>query len=165
MLEALAGGGHYRMNVDDGGESKTVNLTFIQNTGDAGTVSIEVQKEGYHLQADLNMTVMEQSYGAAQVTGGNTYAGYQVSRGNIYFAGSVPSDASGKAEQFKAALKEAGISADNINISAGARTEEGYIAHLANQKAQAEERREKSEEKNGKIDALYMAAKSFLSFF
>ena len=33
------------------------------------------------------------------------------------------------------------------------------------QKAQAEERREKSEEKNGKIDALYMAAKSFLSFF
>ena len=165
MLEALAGGGHYRMNVDDGGESKTVNLTFIQNTGDAGTVSIEVKKEGYHLQADLNMTVMEQSYGAAQVTGGNTYAGYQVSRGNIYFAGSVPSDASGKAEQFKAALKEAGISADNINISAGARTEEGYIAHLANQKAQAEERREKSEEKNGKIDALYMAAKSFLSFF
>ena len=165
MLEALAGGGHYRMNVDDGGESKTVNLTFIQNTGDAGTVSIEVKKEGYHLQADLNMTVMEQSYGAAQVTGGNTYAGYQVSRGNIYFAGSVPSDASGKAEQFKAALKEAGISADNINISAGARTEEGYIAHLANQKAQAEERREKSEEKNGKIDALYMAARSFLSFF
>lgn len=162
MLEALAGGGHYRMNVDDGDESKTVNLTFIQNTGDAGTVSIEVSKEGYSLQADLNMTVMEQSYGGA---GGNTYAGYQVTRGNIYFAGSVPSDASGKAEQFKAALKEAGVLADNINISAGARTEEGYIAHLANQKAQAEERREKSEEKNGKIDALYMAAKSFLSFF
>ena len=179
MLEALAGGGHYRMNVDDGDESKTVNLTFIQNTGDAGTVSIEVQKEGYHLQADLNMTVMEQSYGAAgeaqaaYSTGdstqgmiqGSSYRGYRVSRANIYFDGSVPSDAADKTAQFKAALKEAGISADNINISAGARTEEGYIAHLANQKVQAEERREKSEEKNGKIDALYMAAKSFLSFF
>lgn len=173
MLEALAGGGHYRMNVDAGDESKTVNLTFIQNTGDAGTVSIEVSKEGYHLQADLNMTVMEQSYGAAQVTGGsnsgevsgNAFAGYQISRGNICFKDTIPSDASGKVEHFRAALKEAGISADNINISVGARTEEGYIAHLANQKAQAEERREKSEEKNGKIDALYMAAKSFLSFF
>ena len=179
MLEALAGGGHYRMNVEDGDESKQVNLTFIRNAGDAGTVSIEVQKEGYHLQADLNMTVMEQSYGAAgeaqaaYVTGdstqgmiqGSSYSGYRVSRANIYFDGSVPSDAADKTDQFKAALKEAGISADNINISAGARTEEGYIAHLANQKVQAEERREKSEEKSGKIDALYMAAKSFLSFF
>ncbi|MBP5178854.1 MAG: hypothetical protein J6066_04715 [Lachnospiraceae bacterium] len=158
MLKALAGGGHYRMNVDDGDESKEVNLTFIRNTGDAGTVSIEVQKEGYHLQADLNMVVMEQTYGTQ-----STQA--SVTRGNIYFEGNVPEEASEKADSFKAALKEAGINADNINISAGARSDVSYISYLANQKAQAEERREKTEDKTGKIDALYMAAKSFLSFF
>lgn len=158
MLKALAGGGHYRMNVDDGDESKEVNLTFIRNTGDAGTVSIEVQKEGYHLQADLNMVVMEQTYGTQ-----STQA--SVTRGNIYFEGNVPEEASEKADSFKAALKEAGINADNINISAGARSDVSYISYLANQKAQAEERRDKTEEKTGKIDALYMAAKSFLSFF
>ena len=158
MLKALAGGGHYRMNVDDGDESKEVNLTFIRNTGDAGTVSIEVQKEGYHLQADLNMVVMEQTYGTQ-----STQA--SVTRGNIYFEGNVPEEASEKADSFKAALKEVGINADNINISAGARSDVSYISYLANQKAQAEERREKTEDKTGKIDALYMAAKSFLSFF
>lgn len=158
MLKALAGGGHYRMNVDDGDESKEVNLTFIRNTGDAGTVSIEVQKEGYHLQADLNMVVMEQTYGTQ-----STQA--SVTRGNIYFEGNVPEEASEKADSFKAALKEAGINADNINISAGARSDVSYISYLANQKAQAEERRDKTEEKSEKIDALYMAAKSFLSFF
>ena len=167
MLKALAGGGHYRMNVDDGDESKEVNLTFIRNTGDAGTVSIEVQKEGYHLQADLNMVVMEQSYSGQSVNGTASSVTTQaaVTKGNIYFAGSVPADATDKADSFKAALKEAGINADNINISAGARSEETYISYLANQKVQAEERREKTEEKTGKIDALYMAAKSFLSFF
>ena len=158
MLKALAGGGHYRMNVDDGDESKEVNLTFIRNTGDTGTVSIEVQKEGYHLQADLNMVVMEQTYGTQ-----STQA--SVTRGNIYFEGNVPEEASEKADSFKAALKEVGINADNINISAGARSDVSYISYLANQKAQAEERREKTEDKTGKIDALYMAAKSFLSFF
>ncbi|MBO4782716.1 MAG: hypothetical protein J5522_09985 [Lachnospiraceae bacterium] len=167
MLKALAGGGHYRMNVDDGDESKEVNLTFIRNTGDAGTVSIEVQKEGYHLQADLNMVVMEQSYSGQSVNGTASSVTTQaaVTKGNIYFAGFVPADATDKADSFKAALKEAGINADNINISAGARSEETYISYLANQKVQAEERREKTEEKTGKIDALYMAAKSFLSFF
>ena len=167
MLKALAGGGHYRMNVEDGDESKQVNLTFIRNAGDAGTVSIEVQKEGYHLQADLNMVVMEQSYGGQGTDGtaGQVTAQAAVTRGNIYFAGSVPEGALEKADSFKAVLKEAGINADNINISAGTRPEDTYISYLANQKAQAEERREKTEEKNGKIDALYMAAKSFLSFF
>ncbi len=167
MLKALAGGGHYRMNVEDGDESKQVNLTFIRNAGDAGTVSIEVQKEGYHLQADLNMVVMEQSYGGQGTDGtaGQVTTQAAVTRGNIYFAGSVPEGALEKADSFKAVLKEAGINADNINISAGTRPEDTYISYLANQKAQAEERREKTEEKNGKIDALYMAAKSFLSFF
>ena len=167
MLKALAGGGHYRMNVDDGDESKEVNLTFIRNTGDAGTVSIEVQKEGYHLQADLNMVVMEQSYSGQSINGTASSVTTQaaVTKGNIYFAGSVPADATEKADSFKAALKEAGINADNINISAGARSDVSYISYLANQKAQAEERREKTEDKTGKIDALYMAAKSFLSFF
>ncbi|MCR4624520.1 MAG: DUF6240 domain-containing protein [Lachnospiraceae bacterium] len=167
MLKALAGGGHYRMNIDDGDESKQVNLTFIRNTGDAGTVSIEVQKDGYHLQADLNMVVMEQNYGGndSGAVSGNTYAGYQVTRGNIYFSGQVPADAADKADSFKEALKEAGVLADNINISAGARSKEAYVSYLANQKVQAEERREKTEEKTGRIDALYMAAKSFLSFF
>ena len=167
MLKALAGGGHYRMNVDDGDESKEVNLTFIRNTGDAGTVSIEVQKEGYHLQADLNMVVMEQSYSrqGTDGTAGSVNSQAAVTRGNIYFEGSVPEGASDKADSFKEALKEAGINADNINISAGARSDVSYISYLANQKAQAEERRDKTEEKTGKIDALYMAAKSFLSFF
>ena len=167
MLKALAGGGHYRMNVDDGDESKEVNLTFIRNTGDAGTVSIEVQKEGYHLQADLNMVVMEQSYSGQSINGTASSVTTQaaVTKGNIYFAGSVPADATEKADSFKAALKEVGINADNINISAGARSDVSYISYLANQKAQAEERRDKTEEKTGKIDALYMAAKSFLSFF
>ncbi|MBP5533583.1 MAG: hypothetical protein J6X68_06410 [Lachnospiraceae bacterium] len=167
MLKALAGGGHYRMNVEDGEESKQVNLTFIRNAGDAGTVSIEVQKEGYHLQADINMVVMEQSYSGQGTDGttGRDTAQAAVTRGNIYFAGSVPEGTLEKADSFKAALKEAGINADNINISAGTRPEDTYISYLANQKAQAEERREKTEEKNGKIDALYMAAKSFLSFF
>ena len=155
------------MNVEDGEESKQVNLTFIRNAGDAGTVSIEVQKEGYHLQADINMVVMEQSYSGQGTDGttGRDTAQAAVTRGNIYFAGSVPEGALEKADSFKAALKEAGINADNINISAGTRPEDTYISYLANQKAQAEERREKTEEKNGKIDALYMAAKSFLSFF
>jgi hypothetical protein len=183
MLEALAGKGHYRLQVDEGETSKTVNLTVIKNTGDAGTVSVEIQREDYSLQADLNLVMTESEYSnvespykvvAVPRPGAQGVSGVPFVRGNILFMGTTAPDAAGKAEMFKTALKEAGINADNINISGMARNSEAYMSYLSglytaaqhqDGAGQASGSDRRSEETARIAERLYMAAKSFLSFF
>ena len=69
MLSRLAGKGHYRMNVTDGEDAKKVNLTLIQNSGNAGTVSVQISKPDYNIQADLNMIIMESDYSGSSGLG------------------------------------------------------------------------------------------------
>ncbi len=149
MLEKLAGKGHYRMNIDDGEESKTVNLTLIRNSENAGTVSVEIQKEDYNIQADMSMVIMDSEYSAPYIN-----------RATVHYSGNVPENIEQKAEDLKNELKNNGINADNISVTSGTRSEETYISYLAQMRSRAD---------NGtgleNADSMYMAAKSFLAIF
>ena len=169
MLKAMAGKGHYRMNVSDDEETKTVNLTVIRNEGNAGTISVEIQKQGYNLQADLNLVMMDQRYNSPAI-----------SRGNLYISENTAQDVStavggaagrngiersavfdGYVENIKSALENSGINADNINIVAGSRSSEQYVSYLA----QARKENANREEAADNRDKLFTVAKAILSAF
>ena len=152
MLSKLAGRGHYRMNVTDGEEAKKVNLTLIQNSGNAGTVSVQVSRPGYNIQADLNMIIMDSDYSGTSGLGagradarssGQEMAAsadfaigereLMVSSARVYVDGNAPLNSSELQTQIKTSLKDNGINADNINIVTGTRSNEAYLSYLARQ--------------------------------
>lgn len=152
MLQKLAGKDHFRLTIDDGTESsRKVNLTLIRNTGNAGTVSLQISKEGYELQADLNMTVMDTRYNAPAIT-----------KGSISVKGESGKETEEKTANLKEILKNSGINADNINIAGITRTNEAYISYLARQK-DAENREEPGTDENR--GALLSVAKAILAAF
>ena len=157
MLKALAGKGHYRLNVSDGEESKTVNLTIIRNEGNAGTVSVEIQKQDYNMQADLNLVMMDQRYNGPAIT-----------KGNVYFTDNSVSDNAGQTgskdayiEKIRTALENSGINADNINIVSENRSNESYVSYLAQQRKVSSDREENTNNK----DTIFKVAKAVLSAF
>jgi hypothetical protein len=157
MLKALAGKGHYRLNVSDGEESKTVNLTIIRNEGNAGTVSVEIQKQDYNMQADLNIVMMDQRYNGPAIT-----------KGNVYFTDNSMSDNAGQTgskdayiEKIRTALENSGINADNINIVGENRSNESYVSYLAQQRKASSDREENTNNK----DTIFKVAKAVLSAF
>ena len=152
MLQKLAGKDHFRLTIDDGDESpKQVNLTLIRNSENAGTVSIQISKEGYELQADLSMVIMDARYDAPSVT-----------KGNISVKGVASGETEEKTAKLKELLKDSGINADNINISGATRTNEAYISYISRLKDTEKKEETHTEEGRG---ALLSVAKAFLSAF
>ena len=169
MLKAMAGKGHYRMNVSDGEETKTVNLTVIRNEGNAGTISVEIQKQGYNLQADLNLVMMDQRYNGPAVSRGNLYISENTAQDESITVGGTAGRKGrersaafdGYVENIKSALENSGINADNINIVAGSRSSEQYVSYLA----QARKENANREEAADNRDKLFTVAKAILSAF
>ena len=120
MLQQLAGKGHYRFRTEDEEGSKQVNLTLIRNTGNSGTVSVQISRPDYSVQADLNMTIMDAKYNTPSV------------KGTLHFSGKKgTADASGNMEALKRSFEEAGIAVEGLNVSNAERSDEGYIAYLS----------------------------------
>ena len=157
MLKALAGKGHYRLNVSDGEESKTVNLTIIRNEGNAGTVSVEIQKQDYNMQADMNLVMMDQRYNGPAITKGNVYFTYNSVSDNAGQTGSKDA----YIEKIGTALENSGINADNINIVGENRSNESYVSYLAQQRKASSDREENTNNK----DTIFKVAKAVLSAF
>ena len=164
MLKALAGKGHYRLNVSDGEESKTVNLTIIRNEGNAGTVSVEIQKQDYNMQADLNLVMMDQRYNGPAVTKGNVYyTAKNAETDNGTASNNIGQTGSEDVyiEKIRTALENSGINADNINIVGENRSNESYVSYLAQQRKASSDREENINNK----DTIFKVAKAVLSAF
>ena len=152
MIQKLAGKDHFRLSINDGDESpKQVNLTLIRNSENAGTVSIQISKEGYEMQADLSMVIMDARYDAPSIT-----------KGNISVKGAASGETEEKTAKLKELLMKSGINADNINISGATRTNEAYISYLSRLKDGEKKEETHTEEGRG---ALLSVAKAFLSAF
>ena len=154
MLQKLAGKGHYRFNVEDENESKQINLTFIRNSGNSGTVSVQISKPDYNIQADLNMVIMDAKYNGPSVNG------------MVYLNPVNGTDSQMKPETDKSIgalkdkLEEAGITIEGLSVSATGRSREAYISHLSQIKSKAAE-----EETEKNADQLYIAAGAIVTAF
>ena len=152
MIQKLAGKGHYRLKIDDGDEdTKQVNLTLIRNSENAGTVSIQISKEGYDFQANLNMVILDSKYNGPAIT-----------KGNISVMGEDAKEIKQKTENFKKQLKNNGINADNIDISGVTRPGDAYISYLTRIKDQEKEKKPMEDKSRG---ALLSVAKVLLAAF
>ena len=140
-----------------------INLTVIRNSGDAGTVSLEVSTSDYRLKADLSITM----YSSAPEAG----AGRATGR----IDGRISTDSASELRAietplsaFITAMKDEGYDTAGIASGADMIPENRYLGRIGelSRRAQGDtqdmlrrSRREVS------TDRLYRVAKSFLSFF
>lgn len=145
LLNRLGENGHYRFTVEDEEKKANINLTLIRNTGDAGTLSIQLKMEDYSITSDISLVVMENRY---------------VGEGRIYCDNrAVLPELAGKLEEFKRSLHGSGIEAGEIKLAQGTESESRYIGRIAAAK--------RTEDRQGRISTgtLYRAARSFVASF
>ena len=153
MLQKLAGKGHYRFEVTDENDPAQVNLTLIRNSGNSGTVSIQISKEAYELQADMSMVITDAKYGGPSA-GVNLHVNRKKESTRAAVDNMTDPEIIGSLSESLAAQ---GITAENITTASGGRPEESYYSYLAGLKGQ--------EETDGipYADELYKAAGAILA--
>ncbi len=154
LLGQMAGHEHYRLNVDNNGSPARINLTVIHNSGNSGTVSMEVSTADYSLKADLSLTVYTSDNDLMSGKGAGRISG-RISTDN---AGELDVIRTPLAN-FIAAMAGEGYDASGISTGADRISSERYMDRLGERMSQTERRG------NASTPRLYAMAKSFLSFF
>lgn len=153
LLGRLGSNGHFRFTVSDEEKKANINLTIIRNTGNAGTLSIQLKTEEYSMTSDLSLVLMESSYDGGSVT-------EPMMTGQIYCDSreALP-ELNGKLAGFREALAAAGIVPGDIKLAQGSESTSRYIGRLAAAK-KGEDRKN-----NVSTGTLYRAARSFVAAF
>ncbi|MBO4415709.1 MAG: hypothetical protein J5824_06980 [Lachnospiraceae bacterium] len=154
LLGQMAGHEHYRLNVDNNGSPARINLTVIHNSGNAGTVSMEVSTEDYRLKADLSLTVYTSENDIMSGRGAGRISG-RISTENVSELDAIKTPLA----NFIAAMADEGYDASGISTGADRISSERYMDRLGERLSQTERRG------NAATPRLYAVAKSFLSFF
>jgi len=158
LIKGLADNGHYRFLVDEGGTAAGINLTVINNTGNAGTLSIQLKSADYNLTADLSLVIMRNEYqgGSAE---DETDLPLAVSGSIVCDNAGAIGEIRGRLEEFRASLQGMGFGIGDISVSRGSESEKAYMARLASEKLAGDERPRVT------TNSLYRAARSFVAAF
>ncbi len=185
LIRNLAASRHYRFTVEDGESPASINLTIINNTGNAGTLSIQLKTADYNLTADMSLVMMRASYLGGSTGSGNsddglmtgTYSSVSLESGteereNEYqmgITGRIYCDSSsalheldGKLRRFQTSLYGIGLKADDIRLAQGSESETRYMKRLT--QAKLGEGGAKAQPKIN-TNLLYRAARSFVATF
>lgn len=185
LIRNLAANRHYRFMVEDGELPANINLTIINNTGNAGTLSIQLKTADYNLTADLSLVMMRGSYLGGSVeterkedslmTG--TYSSVSINgkqqgsddfrmgiTGRIYCdSSSVLYELDGKLRRFQTSLYGIGLKADDIKLAQGSESETRYMKRIT--EAKLGEGSAAAEQPRTNTNLLYKAARSFVASF
>lgn len=170
LLGQMAGHEHYRLNVDNNGSPARINLTVIHNSGNAGTVSLDVSTADYSLKADLSLTIFtsDNDIMSGQNTGSVSERTANAGRvsGRISTADAGELDAIRKPlADFISAMAQEGYDASGISTGADMISSERYMDRIGELKNRAETTQAGRRTGNASTPRLYAMAKSFLSFF
>ncbi len=160
LIKKLGEGGQYRfMMENENGIPAKINLTIISNTGDAGTVSMQLTTDTYTVKADLHLTVMLNEYGAGAISGRH----YK----NAVTGAVTGDNVTGMAElekpmlSFVNSLNGMGYNTDGISLRTTYESSSRFNGHVAQTKTAANPGGGHS----GSTNALYRIAKNFVAAF
>ena len=160
LIKKLGEGGQYRfMMENENGLPAKINLTIISNTGDAGTVSMQLTTTVYTVKADLHLTVMLNEYGSGAIGGKNFKNGVSgvITGDNVTNMAELEKPM----QSFVNSLKGMGYNTDGVSLRTTYESSSRFNGHVAQTKAAANPEGRRSVSTN----ALYRIAKNFVAAF